>query len=223
MKKVLIFLPNFLKEKVSNYYIGYRLLTKQDFFLYEMGYTKSYHNENPMDKNDEFLPLMNYSIIDFLNKRIIKNIKFFQYGSGYSSIYYSKKVKDVTTIEYDIDWKNKVQFFFKKHNLDNLNVHIQAINENYPKSIKTINPEKKYNIILVDGRMRVEYSIEAISSLSENGVLILNNSSRDKYQEIFSFYQQNNFKHITFSGIKPFFFKNDCTTFFYKSNNCFNI
>jgi protein-L-isoaspartate O-methyltransferase len=203
MKKVLNYLPSFLKEKISNYYIGYRLLTKPDFFLYEMGYTKSYHNQTPMDKNGEFLPWMNYAIIDFLNKRLTKNMTFFEYGSGYSSIYYSKKVKDVTSIEYDIEWKNKVQNLFKKYNLDNVKVHFQAINENYPKTIKTINPEKKYDIVLVDGRMRVECAIEAISSLSENGVLILDDSSRDKYQEIFSFYNKNNFKHITFSGIKP--------------------
>lgn len=35
--------------------------------------------------------------------------------------------------------------------------------------------------------------------------------------------KKNNFKQITFSGIKPSGYKNDCTTIFYRPLNCFNI
>lgn len=190
MKKILNILPDFLKEKLINYYIGYRLLTKKDFFLFEMGYTRSYHDQIPMTKDGEFLPWMNYAIIDFLNKRLNKNQSFFEFGSGYSSIYYAKKVKEVTSIEYDLEWKNKVQVLFKNNNLENVNVHFQKINEDYPKTIQTIYPNKKYDIVLVDGRMRVACAKEALNCLTENGIVILDDSSREKYQEIFEFYEK---------------------------------
>jgi hypothetical protein len=39
--------------------------------------------------------------------------------------------------------------------------------------------------------------------LKEDGVLILDDSNRTYYHEIFNFYRKKGFKEITFSGLKP--------------------
>jgi hypothetical protein len=53
--------------------------------------------------------------------------------------------------------------------------------------------------------------------------VILDNSNRERYNEIFEWMNNKDFKQITFTGILPGGFKYDATTVFYKSGNCLEI
>lgn len=60
--------------------------------------------------------------------------------------------------------------------------------------------------------------------MKEDGVLILDDSNRTYYHEIFNFYRKKGFKEITFSGLKPSDIEAYHTTLFYKSEkNCLGI
>ena len=59
--------------------------------------------------------------------------------------------------------------------------------------------------------------------LTDDGVLILDDSNREEYYEIWKFYIQKGFREITFEGLKPNGFCNEHTTIFYRDNNCLHI
>jgi hypothetical protein len=80
-----------------------------------------------------------------------------------------------------------------------------------------------YNIILIDGRSRLQCLAQAVHHLSDDGVIILDDSEREKYAPAFHTALLFGFKQITFYGIKPCGLKTVATTIFYKQNNCLGI
>ncbi len=221
--KITKYLPKIIREKVQLYQLGYNLLTKKEHFLHETGYTKSFLHQKPINKNGDFLPWMNYTIVHFLQERLHKNISIFEFGSGFSSVFYAQKCKQVFSLEYNLQWKQKVEELFAENKITNATVFYNEVNEEYAKAIKKFLPEQKFELIIVDGRQRVNCAKESFDFLTENGVLLLDDSAREKYQEVFSFYKDKGFKEITFCGIKPTGYKNDCTTIFYRNVNCLGI
>ena len=63
----------------------------------------------------------------------------------------------------------------------------------------------------------------AIKYLTPDGILLLDDSNRERYNDVFQFYLQNGFRELTFSGIKPNGLEIFYTTLFYRSKNVFDI
>ena len=82
---------------------------------------------------------------------------------------------------------------------------------------------EEFDIVIVDGRDRVNCIKNSISSLSDSGVMILDDSERSEYIDGIQFLSLNNFKKLDFWGISPGLFYKKCTTVFYKQNNCLGI
>lgn len=76
------------------------------------------------------------------------------------------------------------------------------IEENFEafSEIPIDNPSK-FKIILIDAEQRYECAIKSLPRLSSNGVIILDNSDRPEYKNIFDFYSNHGFREITFTGI----------------------
>jgi hypothetical protein len=81
-----------------------------------------------------------------------------------------------------------------------------------------LNYKKTFDIIVIDGREKVQCSINSLSTLKENGVIIWDNSDRTIYSEGYNFLISNGFKRIDFWGIGPINFYSWCTSIFYKNN-----
>ena len=98
------------------------------------------------------------------------------------------------------------------------------LNKSSAKRIMTkIFKENKFDIIIVDGRDRVNCVKNSIDKLKENGIIILDDSERKEYNEAKEFLFYKGYKKIEFWGIAPGVFYNKCTTVFYKEHNCFGI
>ena len=91
----------------------------------------------------------------------------------------------------------------------------------YCKTI--VSTDSKYSIIIVDGRDRVNCILNTTSSLSQDGVLILDDSEREEYQNGVIHLKQLGYNELDFWGIAPGIFYNKCTSIFYRDNNCLGI
>ena len=80
-----------------------------------------------------------------------------------------------------------------------------------------------FSIIIIDGEKRVECMNEAIKYLKDDGVIVLDDSHWDEFKAGIEFLKLNNFKQIPFFSIAPGFFSKNCTSIFYKENNCLDI
>ncbi|MNI76497.1 hypothetical protein D3C73_1327320 [compost metagenome] len=91
----------------------------------------------------------------------------------------------------------------------------------YAKKATLLN--RKFDIIIVDGRDRVNCCKYSVDALSANGVLVLDDSEREVYQPARVLLKAQGFKEISFSGISPGLFYEKATSVFYKENNCLGI
>lgn len=198
----------------------YRFRFDEDSYFLHNGFLKSVTHGKPIGPNGEPLPWMSYSILDFFDEKLNKDLTLFEYGLGYSTLYFSKRVKSVWSIEHHKGWYEDIKERMKDQK--NVTIEWEDLDNGYEEAIKKI--KDKFDIILIDGRKRVKCAINAFDNLSDNGILILDDSNRDYYQGAFDFYEKKGFRKLTFTGLAPTSFRTHASTIFYRAgNNCLEI
>lgn len=193
------------------------LLSQRIFgLLSEEGWFESFKTKTPVDKNGNPIPWTTYSFIDFIRTRLYSNQTIFEFGSGYSTLFFAPKVSSVTSCEHDRNW---YQDMLKKIQ-SNCSL-IYAEHEAYERSITTT--AKKYDIIFVDGIRRNECIKTALPFLTEKGVIILDDSERPEYNEGRKHLIEAGFRAIDFYGVAPGILFKKSTTVFYRADNTLNI
>lgn len=188
-------------------------------YLTEIGWCRSVKEEQSIDRNGNYLPWLTYPAIFFLENRIKPEMTVFEYGSGSSTLWWSERVATVASCEHDLGWYNSVKTKVPS-NVEYL-YHELVYGGDYSRAILKYN--HKFDIVLIDGRDRVNCAKNSLPALKENGVIVWDNSDRSKYQEGYSYLISNGFKRIDFQGLGPSSYKDWCTAIFYRSNNCLDI
>ena len=188
-------------------------------YLAEIGWFVAYKNKASVNFNNDPIPWFSYSFIDFMQNRLNKQQKVFEFGSGNSTRYFAHKCATIISAEHDKEWYQAGI----KDKPENAIIMLLPLDSDgaYCRAAQQTN--NRYDIIIVDGRDRVNCAIQSVNALSEKGVLILDDSEREKYQEARIFLQKEGFKELSFSGISPGFFYRKATSVFYKDGNCFDI
>ncbi|MHA4894065.1 class I SAM-dependent methyltransferase [Pedobacter sp. PWIIR3] len=188
-------------------------------YLADRGWFDAFKTKSAIDENGNAIPWVTYSFIDFIKDRITKQHDIFEFGSGNSTIFYAKLAGSVYSVEHDKEWFDKSS----KINLPNVKM-IQCDLQPGGDYCKSAAPTgKKFHVIIVDGRDRVNCCKQAISALTEDGVVVLDDSERAEYAEAHTFFKENGFKYLPFSGMAPGVIISKYTSIFYKSNNCLGI
>jgi len=188
-------------------------------YLATIGWFTAFDNQQAVDQNGQPLPWVTYSFIDFIKPRLNKDLSIFEYGSGNSTLFYAQRVKKVVSVEHDEAWFNKI-VEEKAPNAEMIFTHLEKGGE-YSKKATLL--DEKFDLIIVDGRDRVNCCKNSIEALTSNGVLVLDDSEREIYQEARTFLTEKGFKELPFTGISPGLFYNKATSVFYKQNNCLGI
>jgi hypothetical protein len=188
-------------------------------YLSEIGWFKSFDSKSPVDAHSEPIPWVTYSFIDFIADRIRKEHIIFEFGSGNSTFYYAKRALKVVSVEHDKSWFDKISAS-KPSNSEMIFCELKTAGD-YCKM--PVSMGQKFDIIIVDGRDRVNCCYQSLAALNENGVLVLDDSEREKYSDAIVFLKGKGFKELSFSGISPGLFYRKSTSVFYKANNCLGI
>ena len=192
---------------------------KHKGYLATIGWFTAFDSHQAVDANNQPIPWVTYSFIDFIKDKLNKNLTIFEYGSGNSTLFYAKRAKRVVSVEHDKAWYNKI-INEKATNAEIIFVELKPDGE-YSRKAKLLN--EKFDIIIVDGRDRINCCKHSVEALSENGVLILDDSERENYEGARTFLKTQGFKELSFSGISPGLFYNKATSVFYKADNCLDI
>lgn len=195
------------------------ILMNKSGYLYDIGWINSFKHQLPLDKNNNPLPWVTYSYIQFISDRLNKTMEIFEFGTGNSTLWYASRVKSVISVENDREWFNTI----KESMPINVNINYVELLEDGEYSSFINKLDNKFDIIIVDGRDRVNCTKNAINAIKESGIIVLDDSERESYREGIEFLLNNDFKQIDFWGIAPGVFFNKCTSIFYKENNCIQI
>lgn len=180
---------------------------------------RSLVEKSPQDGNGDAMPWMNFSIVELLNERLSDDQELFEYGSGYSTQYYAKRVKSITSVEYDEHWYKEIKLGLPS----NAKLLFQALDQDGDYSSSISKQSKDFDVVIIDGRDRVNCFKRSLAKLSPTGVIILDDSQRDRYAEIFEIAQENKLRVLNIAGLKPTGTARDQSSIFYRSDNCFNI
>src|SRR3989344_7035535 len=178
--------------------------------LNEIGWFKSVWKEQGVDAKGNPIPWITYPTIEFLNERLDKKMKVFEYGSGNSTMWWAERVKSVISVEYDMKWYEKVKNTLPK----NAELIYVPLGIEYAQAI--LNSKQKFDVVMVDGRMRIECAKNSVSKLSAGGVIVWDNTDRDKYKPGIMHLKKAGFKTIDFVGMVPSSNKISKTTIFYR-------
>lgn len=189
-------------------------------YLKTQGWSESYFGRKPVDGFGKPIPWLSYPFISFLEPRLQKTFRVFEFGSGNSTYWLATRVKEVVSCEHDETWYQVVKAASEKFNNATIYLKPLAQDDFYQKEVTK---HGKFHIIIIDGRERIQCSKEALNAIEDNGVIIWDNSDREKYDSGLKNLENHGFRRLDFFGLAPGGYKETCTTLFYKTNNCLNI
>lgn len=171
-----------------------------------------------IDATENPIPWLTYPAIDFLSIRVNKDMRIFEYGCGNSTLWWATHAHKVLSVEHNEEWYNKITPLLPK----NANIKLKELSYG-GEYCETSKHGAPYEVIIIDGRDRVNCIKQSINNLSDTGVIILDNSDRSDYQEGIVFLRKNGFKQLPLRGLAPIVTYISETSIFYRSNNCLDI
>lgn len=187
--------------------------------LRDDGWFESFNTKSSINKNGDPIPWYTYSFIKFLEPRLKKDFKVFEYGSGNSTFWYAERVGYLKCVEHDKKWYERNRSLYPA----NVNAILKSfsLDGSYANEINA--DDIKYNIIIIDGVDRNNCVRLSINKLTDDGVVIYDNTQVQEYKASIEFLLQQEFKKIDFEGLLPIVSYNNTTTIFYRINNCLDI
>ena len=202
------------------HYRAYKILIRNKrSYLYTTAWMQSLAEGKPIDNSQNAIPWMNFNIVELLDQRLNKNLNLFEFGSGYSTYFYADRVRCVTSLEYD----SHLYQLLKPQVAENVKLIFQQedIDGDYCRVI--VKQQQKFDVVVVDGRDRVNCIKQSFASLSEQGVILLDDSQRERYQEGIELAEAEGFRVLHMSGLKATGGRAHRTTILYRDGNCLGI
>lgn len=216
-------LQRFLMRAVP--FIGCRLVAcrllvgRSSSFVYGTGWMESLRRGYPCKPDGSPLPWMNLSVVSLLEERLGADFDIFEWGSGYSTLYFASRVRSVTSVEYDNAWLERVG----RQAPANVRILFRAddVGGGYCGTI--LEDERQYDLVVVDGRDRVNCVRNGLSRLNARGVLLLDDAQRERYAAAVQWAESLGFRSLTLEGVKPGSHRIGRTKIFYRTGNCFGL
>jgi precorrin-6B methylase 2 len=188
-------------------------------YLFDMGWFESRRWKAAIDREGEPIPWITYPCLNFLEERVRKEFVVFEYGSGNSTLWWAKRTNEVISCEHDPDWHARVLPRIPS------NVQLNHVRLEYGGDYAKVigKHSKRFDVIFIDGRDRVNCVLNSLEALKPDGVLILDNSDVTDYSPALEFMQEKGFKRLDFFGAGPINVLAWRTTIFYRNANCLNI
>ncbi|WP_430446965.1 MAG: FkbM family methyltransferase [Pseudomonas piscis] len=214
IKKLLIPIAELILKKAGLLYI-FRL--RRDA-IKAYGWEGSASLYTSIDSESNPIPWITYPAIDFLASRVNRNMKVFEYGSGNSTLWWAKRVGAVSSVEHDFSWYEKVKSKLPE------NSSLKHIELSYDGDYcRALECDQDWNIIVVDGRDRVNCLKQSIKKIADDGVILLDNSDRSEYKEGIDFLLSHGYRKLEFRGMAPIVTYISETSIFYKPGNCLGL
>tara|TARA_Y100001970_G_scaffold85649_1_gene108042 strand:- start:304 stop:933 length:630 start_codon:yes stop_codon:yes gene_type:complete len=125
-------------------------------------------------------PWLTKDAISFLDEQLSLDFTGLEWGSGRSTLWFSKRVRFLHSVEHNMEWHSIVSRDLLNQNISN--VSLQLVDHRKDSGISYVNAfdlgEETLDFILVDGKLRDQCSLRALGLLKPSGFLIIDNINR---------------------------------------------
>jgi hypothetical protein len=183
-----------------------------------LGWHKSVNQGHPVDKTGSPTPWYTYAQLQWLMPRVKRTDVVFEFGAGYSTVWYGQHAKEVIAVEHNSTWLDKVQkmagsnvtLLFRttsgtEATVEGESPYYGALHEYPPGS---------FDIIVIDGMERVQCAHAAPSRLRDDGIIVFDNSDRIAHKPGIDYLQKQGFGRIDFYGFVAQVGTSNCTSIF---------
>lgn len=190
------------------------LFLAKNSVLQTTGWSRSRSEMRSVDAEGKPIPWITYPAIRFLEPRVQKSFKVFEFGSGASTLWWAERVSRIDPVEHDQEWRDRVasslpaNAFLKFADGD---AYVQGAQGG------------QYDIIVIDGIRRPECGMSSVSSLAPGGVILWDNTDEVADGAGHLAMEENDFKRLDFWGFGPLMVRESCTSIFYRPVNCLDI
>ncbi|MEX1010759.1 MAG: hypothetical protein WDZ29_01730 [Balneolaceae bacterium] len=196
------------------------MLLRRKSPLREWGWFRSFRTGRSIDGEGRPLPWMTYGAIRLLDERLsgVKNLNVFEYGSGYGTLWWADRASRLQAVEHQQEWAEELH---PKLRGSDAELKLRPREQEYIGAVKESG--LRYDVVVVDGLERVRCAEVAVECLSERGVLIWDDSEREKYQKGIVALQAKGFRRLSFYGFSPVEFMACETSIFYRDGNVLGV
>jgi len=187
-------------------------------YLRTTGWLQNRSLRMPRDVRGDPIPWMTYPSLFFLESRVHREMSVFEFGSGGSTLWWARRVRRVVSCEHDKSWFGQMQPLLPAL----VEFHHVAL-EDGQYSAEILKYQSAFDIVVIDGRDRVNCARNSLEALKPDGVVLWDNSDRDEYREGYEFLERNRFRRIDFAGMGPLNVYQWTTSIFYRDRNCLGL
>lgn len=190
------------------------LLQIQRGLLFRYGWLRAWWEGKPVDASGDPLPWLTYPAIDFLSQFDFSQASVFEWGSGFSTLWWAKRCQAIITVESSETWAAGfralvpvlVEFLLTPHTVE---AELEALLNH---------SRQEFDVIVIDnhGPYRWRCAEVAVSRLSEGGMIILDNS--DQCLKAAQILRTKGLLEIDFSGFVPGYGYAQTTSIFFRGH-----
>jgi len=175
-------------------------------------------------------PWVTFSAIRFMDRVVSRCSSVFEYGCGGSTLFFSRRVRELVTVEHDREWLDRTSsaiqpggdFVWHSHFEPPTSLGRSSLPsrdpdsygssasefagmsfEAYARSIDRY-PDDHFDLVLIDGRARPACYKHAVSKVKQGGHIVLDNAERDEYEFIEQHARTLGYPILDFWGPGPY-------------------
>lgn len=171
----------------------------------------------PKQFDESTVPWMYIKAVHFLEFYIHRNNCeiYFEYGSGGSAFFFSHLAAKVVSVEHDEQYYHYIKKLLA--GVENIDLQLVVPEKDGSNYVQTIDQfaDGSIDLIIIDGVFRNECLLKSCSKVSDNGLIVLDNSTRDDYATVVG-KMKRDFESITVHGGTTYAQGEDATTIFWK-------
>jgi hypothetical protein len=149
---------------------GFKILKCLRILRRDFGFGLSARKRSVLDARGCPLPWYTYPAIEYLLQMDFRERRVFEYGSGNSSLFWAARSREVTSVENNRLWVERVNILRPP----NLLIKLFETREAYVSSL--LQEAGTFDVIIVDGSYRNDCAATTVRKLSAGGLVILDNA-----------------------------------------------
>jgi predicted O-methyltransferase YrrM len=124
---------------------------------------------------------MSYGAITFLGSKACGECSVFEFGSGYSTLWWASRAKQVVSCEHDQSWYEQLTKLIPS----NVTLLYRELNNSPSYANAIVDHGGTFDIVVIDGRERLACANASLPFLSSRGVLVWDDTDRERYKREF--------------------------------------